>query len=101
MPLEHPPQRLRATEAAPLGDLSKLVIEPMMLVAAPGLKPLVLTQNAELAGSLDNASGLVEALASTGLFQNGEWRILKRGMVVYRGDRVMYDCLAIKAAAAR
>ncbi len=90
-----------AAEAVPVGDLSKLVIEPVMLVAAPGMKPVVLTQNGELVGSLENASGLVEALASNGVFQNGDWRIVKRGMVVYRSERVMYDCLAIKASAGR
>jgi nitrogen PTS system EIIA component len=94
-------QTRTAAEALPVGDLSNLVIEPVTLVAAPGLKPVVLTQNGELVAALDPAVGLVEAIASNGVFQNGAWRVVKRGMVVYRGDRVMYDCLAIKGMAGR
>ena len=94
-------QARAAAEALPPGDLANLVIEPVMLVAAPGLKPVVLTQNAELVAALDTAVGLVEAIASNGFFQNGAWRIVKRGMVVYRGDRVMYDCLAIRGITSR
>ena len=94
-------QARAAAEALPVGDLANLIIEPVMLVAAPGLKPVVLAQNAELLASLDSAVGLVEAIASNGVFQNGAWRVVKRGMVVYRGDRVTYDCLAIRGVAGR
>jgi hypothetical protein len=94
-------QARTAAEALPAGDLANLVIEPVMLVAAPGLRPVVLAQNAELLASLDSAVGLVEAIASSGVFLNGGWRVVKRGMVVYRGDRVMYDCLAIRGMAGR
>jgi hypothetical protein len=72
-----------------------------MLVAAPGLRPVVLAQNAELLASLDSAVGLVEAIASSGVFLNGGWRVVKRGMVVYRSDRITYDCLAIRGITGR
>jgi nitrogen PTS system EIIA component len=85
----------------PVGDLSKFVIEPVTLVAAPGIKPLVLTQNPDLTLALDAAQGLIEGIASNGVFQNGGWRVMKRGIVVYQGDRIVYDCLAIKSAAGR
>ena len=94
-------QARAAAETVPVSDLSKLVIEPVILVTAPGLKPVVLTQNAELVGSLDKASGLAEAMASSGIFVNGEWRIVKRSMTVYRGDRITYDCLAIRPSGGR
>jgi hypothetical protein len=47
---------------------------------------------------LDAAPRLVERLASEGVFQNGGWRILKRGETAYQGERVLYDCLAIRVA---
>ncbi len=48
---------------------------------------------------LDSAPGLVEKLAAEGMFQNGGWRILKRGETVYQADRISYDCLAVRSIA--
>ncbi len=81
----------------PAYDLANLVVEPVTIIAAPGLKHIVLAQNLNLVEYLDSAPGLIEKLAGDGVFQNGGWRILKRGEVSYQGDRVSYDCLAIKA----
>jgi nitrogen PTS system EIIA component len=94
-------QTRAAIEALPAGDLSKLIIEPVSIVVSPGTKHVVLTQNADLRVFLDNAQGLMEGLGSNGVFQNGSWRVLKRGTMVYQGDRIVYDCLAIKNIAAR
>jgi len=79
-------------------DLANLVVEPVTIVTAPGIKPVVLAQNRKLVEALDSAAGLVEGVASSGLFQNGGWRIMKRGTVTYQGDRVAYECLAIATA---
>jgi mannitol/fructose-specific phosphotransferase system IIA component (Ntr-type) len=86
-------QVLQALTAA---DLSNLIVEPLTLVAVPGLKPLVLTQSAALGQALDGASGLLEKLDADGTFQNGGWRVIKRGTLSYQGGRVVYDCLALK-----
>ena len=94
-------QTRTAVEAMPAEDLSRFVIEPVTLVSSPGIKPVVLAQNPELTSTLDIAPGLIEEIASSGVFQNGGWRVIKRGMVIYQADRVLYDCLAIKAAADR
>ncbi len=83
-------------EAIPAPDLSALTIEPLTLVAAPGQKPIVLTQNPGLVDALDSARGLMEGISDRGLFQIAGWRVIKRGSVTYQGDRVVYDCLAIK-----
>jgi mannitol/fructose-specific phosphotransferase system IIA component (Ntr-type) len=85
-----------AVEAVPAPDLSNLLIEPVTLVAAPGVKPVVLAQNPNLVDALDAAPGLVDAIASSGVFQNGGWRVVKRGTTAYQAGRVAYDCLAIK-----
>jgi len=94
-------QAREAVESMPLGDLSSLVIEPVTLVTGPGLQHVVLAQNADLVKSLDAAQGLVDGIVSHGVFQNGGWRVVKRGMVLYQGDRIVYDCLAIKVTALR
>ena len=76
-------------------DLANLVVEPLTIVAGPGIRPIILAQNSKLVEALDSATGLVDGIASSGLFQNNGWRIMKRGTVTYQGDRVAYECLAI------
>jgi nitrogen PTS system EIIA component len=83
--------------AAP--DLSSLIIEPFTVIAGPGLKPVVLTQNAGLGEFLDGAPALIDRLEADGAFQDGGWRLVKRSALAYQGGRVLYDCLAIKLPA--
>jgi len=80
----------------PAPDLSNLIVEPVTLVACPGLKSVVLGQNAAVVDSLDPASGLIEEISTRGVSQVEGWRIVKRGSVTYQNDRVVYDCLAIR-----
>ena len=82
-------------EALPAGDLSNLIVEPVTLVGAPGVKHIVLTQNAGLAQSLEAAAGLLEKIEVEGVCQAGAWRVAKRGKVAYQNGRFTYDCLAI------
>lgn len=84
--------------ALPAHDLAGLVVEPVTIIGGPGLRPLVLGQDRQLVDYLDAAPRLLERLAAEGLFQNGGWRILKRSDVTYQGNRVVYDCLAIRSA---
>jgi nitrogen PTS system EIIA component len=79
-------------------DLSNLLIEPVTLVIAPGQRYVVLAQNPVLVESLDSAPGLVEAMASNGVYENGGWRLVKRGTTVYQASRLVYDCLAVRVA---
>lgn len=85
-----------SVETLPVPDLSNLVVEPLTVVAVPGQKPIVLAQNLNLVESLDSVTELIEHISSRGTYQNGGWRVLKRGAVTYQGDRVVYDCLAIR-----
>jgi hypothetical protein len=73
-------------------------VEPVTLIDGPDLKTIVLAHNAGLVKCLDGASGLIEDISARGVFQNDGWRVVKRGMVTYQGERVVYDCLAIRAA---
>ena len=70
----------------------------MTIVTGPGMKHIVLTQNRNLVEALDTASGLIEGISANGMFQNGSWRVMKRGTVTYQRDRVAYECLAIATA---
>lgn len=80
-------------------SLADLVVEPLTVVTAPGMRPVVLVQDRELMDSLESAAGFVEAVTTRGSFQEGRWHVVKRGAVMYQGDRVVYDCLALRTAA--
>lgn len=82
--------------AQPLPELSSLMVEPVTVVAGPGLKPVVLVQNPALAEYLENAPDLVDKLEKDGFYQNGGWRVMRRSTAVYQKGRVVYDCLALK-----
>lgn len=82
--------------AIPPLELANLVVELVTIVVCPGMKHVVLTQNRNLQEYLEAAPGLVEGISTDGVYQNGEWRIMKRGAQFYQADRVLYDCLAIK-----
>ena len=83
---------------APVYNLANLIVEPVTIIAGAGLKHIVLGQDPQLVEWLDGAAGLVEGISTRGVFQNGGWRIVKRGEVSYQGDRTLFDCLAIKTA---
>ena len=79
-------------------NLADLVVEPVSIVTGPAVKPFVLAQDRDLMDWLDGINGLADAIATCGMFQDGRWRIVKRGAVNYQGDRVLYDCLAFRKA---
>jgi nitrogen PTS system EIIA component len=85
-----------APEALALRDLSNLIVEPVTLVTGPGMKHFALTQNPSLMEWLDSVSELIGKIETDGVFQNGGWRVLRRGAVTYQGGRIAYDCLAIR-----
>ena len=91
-------QTKTALETFSFRDLSNLVVEPVTLVAGAGMKHVVLSQNPSVVEWLDSANDLIGKLESDGVYQNGGWRVLRRGSVTYQGERVVYDCLAIRVA---
>jgi mannitol/fructose-specific phosphotransferase system IIA component (Ntr-type) len=78
-------------------NMANLILEPLTVITGAGIKPVVLTQDRQLVDLLDGSSGLAEGLSTQGTFQNGGWRIVKRKETSYQADRVLFDCLAIKA----
>jgi hypothetical protein len=83
---------------APVYDLANLIVEPVTIITSTGIKPVVLAQDWQLVDMLDSSKGLAEGIATHGMFQNGGWRIVKRREATFQADRVLFDCLAIKAA---
>jgi mannitol/fructose-specific phosphotransferase system IIA component (Ntr-type) len=93
--------QLQARQAAAVftaDDFKNLILEPLTIVTGPGLKHIVLAQNRHLVEYIDSAPSCVEKIVSEGMYQNGGWRILKRGETTYQADRISYDCLAIRVA---
>lgn len=84
--------------ALPAIDLAGLIVEPVTIVAGAGQKPVALTQNKEVMTFVENTPGLTERLEAEGAYQNGTWRIVRRGAVAYQGGRVVYDCLALASS---
>jgi mannitol/fructose-specific phosphotransferase system IIA component (Ntr-type) len=83
---------------APVYDLANLIVEPVTIITGTGITPVVLAHDRQLVDFLDGSTGLVEGITSHGMFQNGGWRIVKRREASFQADRVLFDCLAIKAA---
>jgi hypothetical protein len=88
-------QARQAEAAIPAANLSGLIVEPVLLVTAPGSRPIALTQNPKLLEWIESATSLVAAVEADGTFQNGGWRVIRRGSTVYQGGRVTHDCLAL------
>jgi nitrogen PTS system EIIA component len=94
--------RLQAKTAAlapaPLPDLARLLIEPVSIVVGPGMKPVALTQNADLLAWMDSTAGLPEKLEAEGRYGSDTWRLVRRGSSAYAGGRTVYDCLGLLEA---
>ncbi len=89
-------QAKAAPDALAVCDLSNLIIEPIVLISGPNIKPVILTQNPVLLQILDSAGDLFAKIESERAWQNGGWRVLCRAAIAYQGGRVSYDCIAIK-----
>jgi mannitol/fructose-specific phosphotransferase system IIA component (Ntr-type) len=85
-----------ASESFTLSDFTNLIVEPVTLITSPGMKHIALTQNQNLMEWLDSANDLIRMVEAEGMYQNDSWRILRRSSVTYQGERIVYDCLAIR-----
>jgi nitrogen PTS system EIIA component len=79
-------------------ELENMVIEPLMIIAGPGIKTVVLTQNRELADLTKDDQTLASAISDKSWIDVRGWRIVRRGSTNYQGERVVYDCFAIQPA---
>jgi PTS system nitrogen regulatory IIA component len=87
-----------AVAPSALQELQNIVIEPLMIVAGPGIRTVVLTQNRELADITKDDETLAGAIAEKSWHELRGWRILRRSSTHYQSDRVVYDCFAIHPA---
>jgi len=89
--------RPTVVEPAAVHDLANLIVESVTIVISPGNKPVILGDDRQLVDLLDSSVGLVEGITAQGVFQSGEWRIVKRRETSFQVDRALFDCLALKA----
>jgi nitrogen PTS system EIIA component len=90
----------RSISPAPSLALEGVQIEPVIIIAGPNVKELVLTQDRDLLESLESASRLADGIAQQGRHDHDGWAILRRNSTHYLGDRIMYDCLAVRSTVA-
>ena len=91
-------QAKTALVSQPQPDLANLLVEPVSIIVAPGMKPLALTQNGDLLKWVESSAGLAERLEAEGSFRGGRWSLVRRSTVAYQGGRLVYDCIALAAA---
>lgn len=84
-------------------QLSNIIIEPLTIVGGINYKPVILTQNKDLADVLEkvtsNSSQLIEAISAKGVFDVSGWRIIKKTSSDYQYSRSLYECIAVKVIA--
>ncbi len=73
-----------------------MMIEPLMIIAGPGIRTVVLTQNPELADLTKDDETLAAAITDKSWHELNGWRIVRRSSTNYQGERVVYDCFAIQ-----
>ncbi len=72
-------------------------IDSLLVVVAPGMNPVILTQNQELAAVAERDRGLAPAIATASRYQMQAWQVVRRSSTAYVGDRVVHDCIALKS----
>lgn len=84
-----------ASASIPVEIASLLV--PLSIIAVPGQKPLVLSQDRNMVRDLDGIEHLATGLESHGQAEHRGIRVLLRSYTQYQPDRTVYDCLAFKS----
>ena len=91
-------QAVAATQVPAADLLASVQIVPLSVVAAPGIRPVVLCQDGELAAGVEASSDLASRLAAKAPFDRAGYRIFIRSVAAYQPDRFLYDCLAMRLA---
>jgi len=87
-----------AGELPPLEFANQLVL--LSIVTAPEMKPLVLTQDRDMAAALDSLEIPIPKLVQSGRIEQQGIHIFLRSSAVFQRDRVIHECLAFKAVPA-
>ena len=64
------------------------------MVAGDGAKIFALAQDAELVSAVETAD--LRQLLGKQDFEAGNYRVFVRSRTLYKPDRAMYDCIAVK-----
>ena len=83
-------------ETLPADSLAALDLVPLSVVTMPGVKPVVLAQDAALILQMEGAADLGTLLAARAPFDKAGYRIITRSASTFLPDRMMYDCIAVK-----
>ena len=67
---------------------------PCYVITGNGAKPLALAQDAELVRVVESAD--LAQLGDKQAFEAGRYKIFVRSRTLYKPDRAMYDCIAVK-----
>jgi len=80
-------------------EIARTII-PLSILAIPGSKPVVLSQDQELVKALEAEEQLVPQLVQNGRAEHGGIQVLLRSSSNYQPDRTLFECLAVKATKA-
>jgi hypothetical protein len=78
------------------GEIARALI-PLSILAIPGSKPIVLCQDRDVVAALEGKEQLAARLAEMGSAQQNGIQVFLRSSSSYQPDRVLYDCLALRA----
>ena len=70
---------------------------PLSILAIPGSKPVVLCQDRDVVPALEGKEELAAHLAENGSAEQNGIQMFLRSSSNYQPDRVLYDCLALRA----
>jgi nitrogen PTS system EIIA component len=70
---------------------------PLSVLVVPGLRPIVLCQDAELVSALEFHEKLAAQLSQQGRAEHQGLHVLVRAQSGYQPDRTIYDCLAFRS----
>jgi mannitol/fructose-specific phosphotransferase system IIA component (Ntr-type) len=83
-------------QALPAELWSSVQLVALSVVVVPGLRPVVLTQDRELAAQIETAGDLASRMTAQLPFDVAGYRILTRSAAAYQPDRFLYECIAIR-----
>ena len=78
------------------GEIARALI-PLSILAIPGSKPIVLCQDRDVVAALEVKEQLAARLAEKGSAEQNGIQVFLRSSSSYQPDRVLYDCLALRA----
>jgi len=72
---------------------------PVQIITAPGVKPLVLAQDADLVQALESQPELMASLDQSGRADYKGFHVVLRSVTRYQMDRAVHDCIAMPVGA--